>query len=62
MNRTLLLLVALSVMPLTARAYFDPGAGAVLLQVLIAAGIGIAYKLRNWFAAVARKLSSLFRR
>jgi len=47
---------------MAAHAYFDPGSGAVLLQLLIAACIGAAYKLRHWLSSVGRAIRNLFRR
>lgn len=55
-----LLLLALT--PTTAHAYFDPGAGTVLLQLLVAAGIGVIYRIRHWLAAAAQALRKMFRR
>jgi hypothetical protein len=62
MTRTLYLLLTLTLLPLSAQAYFDPGAGSVLLQVLIAGGIGAAFKLRHWLASVALAIKGLFHR
>ena len=45
-----------------AHAYFDPGTGVVVLQVLIAAGIGIVYRLRRFFTNYLRALVKLLRR
>jgi len=47
---------------MAAHAYFDPGSGAVLLQLLIAACIGAAYKFRHWLSSVVRAIRNLFRR
>jgi hypothetical protein len=60
MSRNLALLVALVTLPLSAHAYFDPGAGAVLLQLLIAAGIGAAYKFRHWLTSLLQAIKRLF--
>ncbi len=62
MTRLALMLIVLLLAPMSAHAYFDPGAGAVLLQVLVAAGIGAAYKLRHWFGHLLRVIKGLFRR
>jgi hypothetical protein len=55
-------ILALLLAPMSAQAYFDPGAGAVLLQVLVAAAIGATYKLRHWFSHVFELLRGWFRR
>ena len=62
MKRVAILFFALALMPLSAHAYFDPGAGAVLLQLLVATGIGFAYKLRHWFANLIRTIRGFFKR
>lgn len=62
MQRLLIVSTGLALLPLSAHAYFDPGAGAVLLQLLIAAGIGAAYRLRHFLSELARAIMSLFKR
>lgn len=62
MSRALVLILILFTLPLPAFAYFDPGAGAVLLQLLIAGGIGVIYRVRHWLAAVARSIRDRFSR
>jgi hypothetical protein len=62
MGRLILIFGGLALLPLSAHAYFDPGAGAVLLQLLVAAGIGAAYRLRRFFAELARAIAALFKR
>jgi hypothetical protein len=55
-------ILALLLAPMSAQAYFDPGAGAVLLQVLLAAAIGATYKLRHWLMHSVQLMRSWFRR
>ncbi len=62
MSRALVLIVGLCMLPLPAFAYFDPGAGAVLLQLLVAGGIGVVYRVRHWLAAMARSIRDRFTR
>ena len=43
-----------------AAAYIDPGSGSMLLQIIIAGGIGVAIKFRRFFiAAFDRIMGSL---
>ena len=62
MRRLLMVFMGLALLPLSAHAYFDPGAGAVLLQLLVAAGIGVAYRLRRFFSELVRAVVALFKR
>jgi hypothetical protein len=62
MERPVLVFVVLAALPLSAHAYFDPGAGAVFLQLLIAAGIGVVYRLRHFVATVWRAIVAAFKR
>jgi len=62
MLRLIFCLLALSLLPLQAHAYFDPGAGVVMLQILIAAGIGAVYRFRAFIGAFWRILRKAFRR
>lgn len=55
-------LLIMTAMPATAYAYFDPGAGAVMLQVLIAAGLGVLLRFRGWLNSLWRKIKDLFQR
>ena len=51
--RLALCLPALALLPVTARAYIDPGTGSLVFQSLLAAlfGVGVAWrKLRSWAA------------
>lgn len=57
-----LFVLLLLMWPATAMAYIDPGSGVVLLQALVAAAIGVAYRLRRVFAAAWRSLIARFRR
>jgi hypothetical protein len=64
-NRTMKFIVPLLIftfIPATAYAYFDPGSGAVLLQVMIAAVLGIFFRIRGWLSSLLRKLTNMFRR
>ena len=47
--------------PETAFAYFDPGSGSVMLQVLIAAGLGVFFRFRGWLVSLLRKVVDIFR-
>jgi len=62
LSRLIAIALLLASAPMAAHAYFDPGSGAVLLQLLIAACIGAAYKLRHWLSSVGRAIRNLFRR
>ena len=55
----LLILVAT---PNTSHAYFDPGSGVVMLQVLIATGLGVLFRFRGWINYLWRKIVELIRR
>lgn len=63
MEKLLLVLcaAALVLLPLPAHAYFDPGSGVVMLQVLVAAIIGVGYRVRRFLAEAVRKLVARFR-
>lgn len=62
MTQRVAFILALLLAPMSAHAYFDPGAGAVLLQVLVAAAIGAAYRLRHWFLHSVQLVRSWLRR
>jgi hypothetical protein len=48
--------------PASAWAYIDPGSGVVLLQIIIAACIGVIFKLRRAITGAWRSLVSRLRR
>ena len=54
-------LLILALTPTTTYAYFDPGSGAVMLQVLIAAGLGVLFRFRGWINLLWRKIKELIR-
>lgn len=58
----LYLLLILALTPATAYAYFDPGSGAVLLQLLIAACFGVLFRFRVYINFLWRKIIGLIRR
>ncbi len=62
MARLIFSALLLALLPLPAYAYFDPGAGVVLLQVLIAAGLGAVYKFRALLVQLWQALLKVFRR
>jgi hypothetical protein len=62
MVRLIFSVLALALLPLPAHAYFDPGAGVVMLQVLIAAGLGLVYRFRTFIGSLWRALLRVFRR
>lgn len=62
MLRLILTFVALASLPLQAHAYFDPGSGVVMLQVLIAAGLGFVYRFRAFVGLLWRALLKVLRR
>lgn len=62
MGQSLYLLCFLALLPLDAHAYFDPGAGVVMLQVLIAAGLGVLFRFRAFLARLWQALLRVFRR
>lgn len=62
MMRFIFTLLALASLPLQAHAYFDPGSGVVMLQVLIAAGLGFVYRFRAFVGVLWRALLKVFRR
>lgn len=62
MFRLIFTFVALASLPLQAHAYFDPGSGVVMLQVLIAAGMGFVYRFRAYIGVLWRALLKVFRR
>ena len=62
MDRLLFAFLTLALLPLPAHAYFDPGAGVVMLQVLIAAGLGVVYKFRALLANLWRAIVKVVRR
>lgn len=41
------------------RAYIDPGAGSQLLQILLAAGLGVIFTARLWWPALRRVIRKL---
>jgi|688.fasta_scaffold1913537_1 hypothetical protein len=45
--------------PLPAYAYFDPGAGAVVIQLLVAAALGMLYRLRSFIVDLWRSIVDL---
>ncbi len=55
-------LIYLAFTPSIAYAYFDPGSGSVMLQVLIAVGLGAFFRFRGWLSSLLRKLAELLRR
>ena len=50
------LTVAVLAIATPAQAYIDPGSGSLLLQVLIAAGIGAVIKFRRFFLAALKRV------
>ncbi len=48
--------------PSSAYAYFDPGSGAVMLQVLIAGAIGLLYRFRSLLTNIFELIKRLFRK
>ena len=55
-------LLILAATPSTSYAYFDPGSGVVMLQVLIAACLGVLFRFRGWINFLLRKIKDLIRR
>jgi hypothetical protein len=47
--RTLLILLVLLLSPRPAHAYLDPGAGSVLLQILLGGVAGLLVVIRLWW-------------
>ena len=48
--------------PLDAAAYFDPGSGMVMLQLLVAGGIGAAFRLRKGLRAAWQAIIAFFKK
>jgi hypothetical protein len=53
--------VILALLPLSAHAYFDPGSGVVILQVLIAGGLGLLFRFRTYIMNIWKAILRLLR-
>ncbi len=57
--RPVLVIVALSIVPSTAFAYVDPGAGALVIQLVLSAAIGAVVYIRRLRATAIRAWEAL---
>ena len=54
----MLLLIAIALLvgtPATAKAYIDPGSGSFMIQMIIAAVVGLGYTLKMYWSALFRR-------
>lgn len=51
----------LSVEPISANAYLDPGTGSFIIQIIIAALAGISFALKIYWKKAAGWFSSIFK-
>lgn len=61
MIKYLILLLFLAIEPFSASAYLDPGTGSFIIQIIIAALVGISFTLKIYWKRMVGWLSNIFK-